>query len=268
MSKRKEFYLSTDVWDKGLSCSAKTVLAYLSYCANRAGECFPSIGRIASESSVCKNTARKAIGELKTRGLLTSRERIEKGKKGVIQRSNVYTLLTSRGLPEGYEPKENAKENANANANAKEPSPISKAAPEPAPGSVPAAAPAAVPQAWEDPLGDAELRLLLDRLDLRNIYAEGGMGKALELAITELWFSESFRYKGRSVPRAQVRYRLRELDVDALDTAIRSVLSQDYRDRPALLMACIYEAPLRSGVETALSIAEAEQEHEWMRSWK
>lgn len=264
MSKRKEFYLSTDVWDKGLSCSAKTVLAYLSYCANRAGECFPSIGRIASECSVCKNTARKAIGELKTRGLLTSRERIEKGKKGVVQRSNVYTLLTSRGLPEGYEPKE--KENANANA--KEPSPISKAAPEPTPGFVPAAAPAAVPQAWGDPLGDAELRLLLDRLDLRNIYAEGGMGKALELAITELWFSESFRYKGRSVPRAQVRYRLRELDVDALDTAIRSVLSQDYRDRPALLMACIYEAPLRSGVETALSIAEAEQEHEWMRSWK
>lgn len=241
-NKRKEFYLSTDVWMSGLSCHAKAVLAYLSYCADKQGECFPSVRKIAEECSVCKNTVRKALCELENKGLVAITPRIVRSSVGNRQTSNMYLLLTERGKRKPLSP-EAAKEKPAESPAAKEKPPENSAA-------------------AEDPEGEAELAALLDRLELRRLYGDTPLGKAMELAISELWRSDNFCFKGERIPKQLVRKRLSELDTDAMDQVTDAFGNYDKSDPAAFMKACIYNAPLKSSARQAANIIEYRAAHD------
>lgn len=249
--KRKEFYLSTDVWTSGISCRSKTVLAFLSYCANREGKCFPSIARIAKECAVSPNTVRRALAELKEKGLLSIETRIVKSVSGCRQTSNLYILHTARGspVPTFRKEEEISPPETEERGSAGSPEPKMAGASEPP------------SQSKEDELAETKLMDLLERLDLAGLYEEKHMGKALELAIRELWYSDGFRFKGERIPKERVRERLLELDVDAVDTAIDSIAAYEKSDPSAYMKACLYDAPLRSNALTASQIAEYRRMH-------
>lgn len=228
--KRKEFYVSTEIWDKDLSCIAKTVLTYLGFCSNRKGECFPSVAKIAEECGVCKNSVRKAIGELSEKGLLSVSARFKPGRYGIRNTSNLYELKYVR----------------------EERRPLTKTTG----GEKPEKAEEKPPEMSEDERGETELKRLLDRLNISGLYEDKTEARAIELAISELWYSESFRFKGSSIPRSGVRSRLKQLDIDAIDS-VMSTLEKSAIDCDAtsFLKACIYNAPLAVSAETAAFLA-------------
>ena len=63
------------IYDLGLSHKAVAVYCYLANRADKNGECFPSVRRIAEDLSIHKSTVYRAFTELENRGLLRSEER-------------------------------------------------------------------------------------------------------------------------------------------------------------------------------------------------
>ena len=96
MSTRKEFYVVTSVFDKGLSSRAIAVYAYLSYCADKNGECFPAVKRIAYECKASCSTIRRALKELEEKGVISSTPRMMRAEEGGRQLTNLYRLLALR----------------------------------------------------------------------------------------------------------------------------------------------------------------------------
>lgn len=58
------------IYDLGLSHKAVAVYCYLANRADKNGECFPSVRRIAEDLSIHKSTVYRAFTELENRGLL------------------------------------------------------------------------------------------------------------------------------------------------------------------------------------------------------
>lgn len=58
------------IYDLGLSHKAVAVYCYLAGCADKNGECYPSVRRIAEDLSVNKSTVFRAFNELEENGLL------------------------------------------------------------------------------------------------------------------------------------------------------------------------------------------------------
>lgn len=58
------------IYDLGLSHKAVAVYCYLAGCADKNGECYPSVRRIAEDLSVNKSTVFRAFNELEEQGLL------------------------------------------------------------------------------------------------------------------------------------------------------------------------------------------------------
>ena len=214
---RKEFYVASEVFKKPLGSAARSVFMFLSCCANRDGECFPSIRRIANECGLCRNTVIRAISELVNAGLISRQTRITGSGAGLRQTSNLYRILAARGER--------------------------KPAPQPVPDDKP------------KPCDDG-LRELLERLDISGRYYDKPAAKAVEFAISELWYSENFRFKGERVPRSRVRERLRALDTEAIDS-VMALLAEtaSAADKPAYLKACVYNAPFGASAVTAAQIA-------------
>ncbi len=58
------------IYDLGLSHKAVSVYCYLANCADKNGECYPSVRRIAEDLSINKSTVFRAFNELEEQGLL------------------------------------------------------------------------------------------------------------------------------------------------------------------------------------------------------
>ena len=254
IEKRKEFYVTSLIWNEELSCFAKAVLAYMSYCANREGVCYPSMRRIAEECHICRNSALKAVNELVNKGLISKEVRIVKTARGVRQTSNLYRLLTPRGdrkpAPKADEPVQTF---LPATAESM-PSPTSAAKREKR-----SAQKQTVPRddaLFEGGGGADGPEPLLERLNLSGLFENRQAAKAIELAIRELWYTDSFRFKGEAVSRRRVRERLNELDIDAIDTVMHRFANADNAaDKTAYLKALIYNAPLQSNALIGQGIA-------------
>ena len=63
------------IYDMGLPHRAVAVYCYLCRCANKKGECFPSVRRIASDISLCRSTVFKALNDLEAKGLVSRKRR-------------------------------------------------------------------------------------------------------------------------------------------------------------------------------------------------
>ena len=93
MAKRKTFYVNASVFDGSHSAFAVAVFAYLSYCADKSGTCFPSMSTIGRHCGIARNTVKKAIDELIRTGLIRSETMRRTSKNGRSLRcSNRYSL--------------------------------------------------------------------------------------------------------------------------------------------------------------------------------
>ena len=63
------------IYDLGLSHKAVSVYCYLANRADKNGECFPAIRRIAEDLNLSKSTIYRAFNELEERGLLERKAR-------------------------------------------------------------------------------------------------------------------------------------------------------------------------------------------------
>lgn len=77
------------IYDMGLPHRAVAVYCYLCRCANKKGECFPSVRRIASDISLCRSTVFKAMNDLEQKGLITRTHRFHSNG---AKRSSLYKI--------------------------------------------------------------------------------------------------------------------------------------------------------------------------------
>mgnify|MGYP000756055001 FL=1 len=77
------------IYDLGLSHKSVAVYCYLANRADKNGECFPSVRRIAEDLSISKSTVYRAFTELENRGLL---ERIPRYHIQGGRRSSLYKI--------------------------------------------------------------------------------------------------------------------------------------------------------------------------------
>ena len=259
METRKEFYVVSEIWDMDLSCRARTVFAYLSYCSNRNGESFPSVARIAKECGMSENTARRKLNELIDKGFISSRPRMVKTINGNRQTSNVYRILLERGSRKSApKPPESAAEKKKAEKLPEAPAQAKPEAPAPAamnalPGMQPASA--APPAKKPEDDDEAGLERLLERLDLKRFSEDGYAARALEFAITDLWYAEQTKICGDLISKKRMRRRLKELDQDAIDDVMDSMGEEGIENKASYIKACLYNAPMRANARIAVQCA-------------
>ena len=85
------------IYDLGLSHKAVAVYCYLANRADKNGECFPSVHRIAEDLSINKSTVFRAFNELEEQGLL---EREARYHTQGGRRSSLYRIrgeITPKG---------------------------------------------------------------------------------------------------------------------------------------------------------------------------
>lgn len=77
------------IYDLGLTHKSIAVFCYLANCADKKGECFPSVKTIAADLSISRTTVYRALKELESRNLLErkARHHIQGGR-----RSSLYIL--------------------------------------------------------------------------------------------------------------------------------------------------------------------------------
>ncbi len=83
------------IYDLGLSHKAVSVYCYLANRADKNGECFPAIRRIAEDLNLSKSTIYRAFNELEERKLLERKARYH--TQGG-QRSSLYKIKGEIGV--------------------------------------------------------------------------------------------------------------------------------------------------------------------------
>ena len=88
------FTLPRALFARGISCAELAVLAYLSCCADKAGQCCPAVHTVAEACGLGEGKAREVLRTLAEKGLLAMEHRyMETGRGMVRQGANRYTLL-------------------------------------------------------------------------------------------------------------------------------------------------------------------------------
>lgn len=83
------------IYDLGLSHKAVSVYCYLANRADKNGECFPSVGRIAEDLKISKATVFRAFNELEKNDLL---ERVPRYHVRGGRRSSLYKIKGEIGV--------------------------------------------------------------------------------------------------------------------------------------------------------------------------
>lgn len=91
--------LSRRIYDLGLSHKAVAVYCYLAGCADKNGECYPSVRRISEDLNLAKCTVFRAFNELEERNLLERKARYhtQGGRRSSLYKIKGEITLTERG---------------------------------------------------------------------------------------------------------------------------------------------------------------------------
>ena len=244
--KRDIYYVNTEVWEAGLADKSKLVYFYLSLCADKNGRCFPSIARIAQNCGFSESTVRRALHELEEKTLIIIKRRFSDYGGGKRNLTNLYILKRRGGTASEPQP-ELEKEQKHG------PRPLLEYGGYVLPRGI---APEEVADKYliNERAGE-KLEDLLDRLQFECL-GEKYLAKAMKLAITDMWFAESVRVKGRTIPWYDVRSRLRELDHECLETVADDLgRNLNVTDSRKYLMSCLYCAPGDSSAKSAAAMA-------------
>lgn len=240
MSRRNRFYVNAAVWEKTLPSTTFHVYCFLSWCADKSGNCYPSIAAISCRCCISKNTVRKSLRELQQTGLIKAQPQYCATKGGKLrQTSNLYSIGIPRPTTESantasalcndlqgvgayFEGEINDKEEIHKFA-------LSVCQSE-----------------------DTELIDILDRLSL-NCYEDTHFENAVELAIKQMYYADYIKVNGERVPQSRVRERLAMLDFSCIDLVCSRM--REYGDNMQsagkYLISCLYNAPLDFNTDIA-----------------
>lgn len=253
--KRQKFYVNSMIWGQGLGPAPIALYTYLSRCADAEGRCFPSVPDIAEQIGVSVSTAKRALKTLCDKGLVIKEPRFHETAHGRRRvGSNVYTLVSSictgvksathndphpgsQGTPQGVMVNGHINNNI-INNRGLSPSLSYKE-----------------PNGGKRKIGDEDLEKLLEDLN-PHIYDDEHYGNALEAAIREMWNAAGMKINGNYVKQVEVRKRLALLNIDCLDEVYRALAdAREVENKTQFLKVCLYNAPLRCGVQIASQIA-------------
>lgn len=91
------------IYDLGLSHKAVSIYCYLANRADKNGECFPSVRRIAEDLSISKSTVYRAFNELEKHNLLERfpRYHAQGGRRSSLYRIKGEITKTNRSKKRG-----------------------------------------------------------------------------------------------------------------------------------------------------------------------
>ncbi len=258
MAKRKTFYVPAAIFDGGRSAYAVAVYAYLCFCADKSGACFPSMETIARCCGLARSTVKNAMTELERAGLVRSEATRQTSPSGRVRRgTNLYHILHAPtasdpsvppavrrctpppcdGVPlhreTVYPPPCDGEE---INNNCKDIT-----------GVVPSVGMTAREE--DDATGpDA----ILKPLHLDTFY-DTVFAACVEQAIRTMYAMPSLSVNGVRVPNDLIRKRLSLLTIDHIDYVEKQLdgLSGEVTSGERYLAACIYNAPVDCMVKSA-----------------
>ena len=93
MAKRKTFYVPAAIFEGRHSAYAVAVYAYLCFCSDKNGVCFPGMETIAAHCGMARSTVKKALTELEECGMIRSEATRQVSRSGKVRRgTNRYRL--------------------------------------------------------------------------------------------------------------------------------------------------------------------------------
>ena len=262
MAKRKTFYVPAAIFEGGHSAYAVAVYAYLCFCADKSGVCFPGMETIAAQCGMARSTVKKAMSELEQSGLIRSEATRQTSRSGKVRRgTNRYRINDA--------PVSGAQTSSDG-----VPSAVSRCTPPPCDGG-PLPRVAAYPPPCDDGeinnnsktiMGDVPsvgmnvredatgLDAILEPLYLDSFFDQV-FAQSVKQAIITMYRMPSLSVNGSRIDNAAIRERLRLLTIDHVDY-VESQLDRfagDVTSGERYLMSCLYNAPVDCMVKNAKS---------------
>ncbi len=260
MAKRKTFYVPAAIFEGGHSAYAVAVYAYLCFCADKSGVCFPGMETIAAQCGMARSTVKKAMTELEQSGLIRSEATRQVSRSGKVRCGTNRYLLNDAPVSGTQTPCGGV------------PSTVSRCTPPPC-GSGP------LPGVTADPLpcGDGEINnnskdimgdvpsvgimarkdatgldAILTPLHLDSFFDQV-FAQSVKQAIQTMYGLKSLSVNGTKIDNAAIRERLRLLTIDHIDYVEKQLndLPFSVTNGERYLMTCIYNAPIDCMVKNA-----------------
>ena len=241
MAKRKTFYVPAAIFEGGHSAYAIAVYAYLCFCADKSGVCFPGMETIAAQCGLSRNTVKKAMNELERCWLVRSETTRQRSKNGCMRQSvNRYFLGTIASCGAGEPPHEMiippSRDEGEINNNSK---------------LIMGDVPSVGITAREDRTG---LDAILEPLYLDTFFDQV-FAQSVKQAIVTMYGMPSLSVNGTRIDNAAICERLRLLTIDHIDYIEQQLdnVAGEVTNGERYLMSCIYNAPVDCMVKNAKS---------------
>ncbi len=263
MAKRKTFYVPAAIFEGGHSAYAIAVYAYLCFCADKQGVCFPGMETIASHTGISRSSVKRTLADLERSCLIHIEATGQRSRSGKVRRgTNRYRLLD---LPAGPD-----RTGSSLNQ-----SPVTT---EPTPGfteNLPSGSQETNPRFTgtreinnnsKDIMGDVPsvgitapddatgLDAILAPLYLDTFFDQV-FAQSVKQAIKTMYGLPVLSVNGTKIENAAIRARLSMLTIDHIDYVEQQLdrLSGEVTSGERYLMACIYNAPVDCMVKNAKS---------------
>ena len=261
MAKRKTFYVQAAIFDGTRSVHAVAVYAYLSFCANKDGECFPGELIIARHCGITRNTVKKALAELVRDGLVQYESAHRLSKNGrMLQCANRYRLLSHPGKAylSSYDtrpcqtvtPPVSNDDSPRCREMTVSLSPVDREINNNSKTITDDVPSVAVSREKTDDANDVDA--ILDRLYL-HLFEDRVFAEAVEQGIRRMYAAPYCKVDGERIGQSLVRRRLRMLTVDHIDYVEKQIESRggEITSGDRYLAACLYHAPVDCMVKNA-----------------
>ncbi len=263
MAKRKTFYVPAAVFEGGHSAYAVAVYAYLCFCADKNGVCFPGMETIAEKCGIARSTVKNAITELERAGLIRSEATHQTSRSGRIRRgTNRYRLNDAPisgaqdALSDGVPPAVSRCTPPPCDG-----APLPRVAADPPPcdsgeinnngKDITDDVPSVSYNARDDATGlDAILKPLYLDTFFDQVFAQ-----SVKQAIKTMYGLPVLSVNGTKIENTAIRARLSMLTIDHIDYVEQQLdrFAGDVTSGERYLMACIYNAPVDCMVKNAKS---------------
>lgn len=261
MAKRNSFYVPAAIFAGGHSAYAVAVYAYLCFCADRSGVCFPAMETIAAHCGVARSTVKKALTELERSGLVRSEAIRLPCPSGKMRCSTNRFCLAAAQASETETPPENGV-----------PSAVPQRTPPPCDGPSPRREKPAPPPCGSGEINDNSKVIkgdvpsvgtiaredttgpdaILEPLHLDSFY-DRAFAESVRQAIVAMYGMPSLSVNGRRIGCTAIRDRLRMLTIDHIDFIEQQLENRagEVTHGERYLMACLYNAPVDCMVKNA-----------------
>ena len=240
MAKRKTFYVPAAIFEGGHSAYAVAVYAYLCFCCDKSGVCFPGIEAIASHTGMSRSSVKRTLAELERSGKILSEQTTQPCKNGKRrQGTNRYRILDT---PVRREPDPRFTENPHPGSDRTAPRFTENREIYNNSKEIMGDVPSVGHNAREDTTG---LDAILEPLYLDSFFDQV-FAQSVKQAIKTMYDLPILSVNGMRIPNALIRKRLMMLTIDHIDYVEKQIdaFSGEITNGERYLMACIYNAPV------------------------